>query len=206
MWELDHKEGWTPKNWCFQTVVLEKTLESPLDSKETKPSTLKEINPGYLLKGLMLKLRLQYFGHLMGRDDSLEKTLMLVKIEGRRKRRWQRMRWLVGITNCQSLPKSMSIESVMPSNDLTLCHPLCLLPSIFTSIRVFSNESAIHIRWLKNWRFSFNISPSNEHPGLVSFRMDWLDLLAVQRTPQFKSISSSVLSFLYSPTLTSIHD
>ena len=67
--------------------MLEKTLESPLDSKETKPSTLKEINPGYLLKGLMLKLRLQYFGHLMGRDDSLEKTLMLVKIEGRRKRR-----------------------------------------------------------------------------------------------------------------------
>ena len=112
----------------------------------------------------------------------------------------------LSITNCQSLPKSMSIESVMPSNDLTLCHPLCLLPSIFTSIRVFSNESAIHIRWLKNWRFSFNISPSNEHPGLVSFRMDWLDLLAVQRTPQFKSISSSVLSFLYSPTLTSIHD
>ena len=88
----------------------------------------------------------------------------------------------LSITNCQSLPKSMSIESVMPSNDLTLCHPLCLLPSIFTSIRVFSNESAIHIRWLKNWRFSFNISPSNEHPGLISFRMDWLHLLAVHGT------------------------
>ena len=84
MWELDHKEGWVPKNWCFQTVVLEKTLESPLDSKETKPSTLKEINPGYLLKGLMLKLRLQYFGHLMWRPDSFSKTLMLGKIDGGR--------------------------------------------------------------------------------------------------------------------------
>ena len=76
----------------------------------------------------------------------------------------------------------MSIESVTPSNHLTLCHPLLLLPSIFPSIRVFSNESALHIRWPKYWSFSFNISPSNEHPGLISFRMDWLDLLAVQGT------------------------
>ena len=76
----------------------------------------------------------------------------------------------------------MSIESVMPSNHLILCHPLLLLPSIFPSIRVFSNESALHIRWPKCWSFSFNISPSNEHPGLISFRMDWLDLLAVQGT------------------------
>ena len=76
----------------------------------------------------------------------------------------------------------MSIELVMPSNHLILCHPLHLLPSIFPSIRVFSNESALHIRWPKYWSFSFNISPSNEHPGLVSFRMDWLDLLAVQGT------------------------
>ena len=84
------------------------------------------------------------------------------------------------ITNSQSLPKLMSIESVMPSNHLILCRPLLLLPSIFPTIRVFSNESALHIRWPKYWSFSFNISPSNEHPGLVSFRMDWLDLLAVQ--------------------------
>ena len=76
----------------------------------------------------------------------------------------------------------MSTETVMPTNHLILCHPLLFLPSIFPSIRVFSNESALHIRWPKYWSFSFNISPSNEHPGLISFRMDWLDLLAVQGT------------------------
>ena len=81
-----------------------------------------------------------------------------------------------------SLPKLMSIESVMPSNHLIFCRPLRLLPSIFPSIRVFSNESALCIRWPKYWNFSFNISPSNGHPGLISFRMDWLDLLAVQGT------------------------
>ena len=119
----------------------------------------------------------------------------------------------LSITNSQSPPKPMFIESMMPFNHLILCHPLFLLPSIFPSIRVFSNESAIHIRWQKYWSFSLNISPPNEHPGLISFRMDWLDLLAVQGdsqqsspTPQFKSIHSSALSFLYSPTLTSIHD
>ena len=88
----------------------------------------------------------------------------------------------LSITNSQSSPKPISIESVMPSNHLILYRPLLLLPSIFPSIRVFSNESALHIRWLKDWSFRFNISPSNEHPGLVSFRMDWLDLLAVQGT------------------------
>ena len=86
------------------------------------------------------------------------------------------------ITNSRSLPKLMSIESVMPSNHLILCRPLLLLPSIFSSIRVFSNESALHLRWPKCWSFSFNISLSNEHPGLISFRMDWLDLLEVQGT------------------------
>ena len=88
----------------------------------------------------------------------------------------------LSITNSRSLPKFMSIESVMPSNHLMLCHPLLLLPSIFTSIRVFSNESTLRIRWPKYWCFSFSISPSNEHPGLISFRMDWLDLLVVQVT------------------------
>ena len=115
----------------------------------------------------------------------------------------------LSITNSQSLTKLMSIESVMPSNHLILCHPLLLPPSIFPNIRVFSKESALHIRWPKYWSFSFNISPSNEHSGLISFRMDWLDLLAAQEsspTPQFKSISSPVLSFPYGPTLTSIHD
>ena len=86
----------------------------------------------------------------------------------------------LSITNSRSLPKLMSIESVMPSNHLIFCHPLLLLPSIFPNIRVFSNESALRIRWPKCWSFSFNISLSNEHPGLISFRMDWLDLLAVQ--------------------------
>ena len=100
----------------------------------------------------------------------------------------------------------------MPSNHLILCHLLLLLSSIFPSIRVFSNESALRIRWRKYWSFSFSISPSNEYLGLISFRMGWLDLLVVQGTlesspmPQYKSISSSALSFLYSTTLTSIHD
>ena len=89
---------------------------------------------------------------------------------------------LSALTNSWNLPKLMSIESVMQSNHLILCRPLLLLPSIFPSIRVFSNESALHIRWPKYWSFSFNTTPSNEHPGLISFRMDWLDLLAVQGT------------------------
>ena len=88
----------------------------------------------------------------------------------------------LSITNSQSWLKPMSIESVMPSNHLILCHPLLLLPSIFPNIRIFSNESALRIRWPKYWSFSFNISPFNEYPGLISFRMDWLDLLAVQGT------------------------
>jgi len=87
----------------------------------------------------------------------------------------------LSITNSRSLLKPMSIESVMPSNHLILCHPL-LLPSVFPSIRVFSNESVLHIRWPKYWSFSFSISPSNEYSGLISFRMDWFDLLAVQGT------------------------
>ena len=120
----------------------------------------------------------------------------------------------LSITNSWNSLRLMSIESVMPSNHLILCCPLLLLPSIFPSIRVFPNESVLHIRWPKYWSFSFSISSSSEYSGLISFRMDWLDLLAVQGTdsqessptPQFKSISSSVLSFLYGPTLTSIQD
>ena len=88
----------------------------------------------------------------------------------------------LSITNSWSLLKLISIESVMPSNHLILCHPLLLLPSIFPSIRVFPKESVLRIRWPKYWSFSFHISPSNEHPGLISFRMDWVDLFAVQGT------------------------
>ena len=88
----------------------------------------------------------------------------------------------LSITNSLSLPKLMSIESVMPSNHLILCHPFLLLPSLFPSIRVFSSELAFHFRWPKYWSFSFSISPSSEYSGLISFRMDWLDVLAVQGT------------------------
>ena len=114
----------------------------------------------------------------------------------------------LSITNSRSLLKLMSIESMMPSNHLILCRPLLLLPSILPSIRVFSTESTFCTRWPKFWSFSFSISPSNEYSGLISFRIDWLDLLAVQRTLKclLNSINSSAPSFLYSPTLTSIHD
>ena len=119
----------------------------------------------------------------------------------------------LSITNSRHLLKLMSVASVMPSNHLILCRPLLLSPSIFPSIRVFSKVSVLLIRWPRHWSFSFSICSSKEYSGLISFRMDWLDLLAVQGTlksllqqPQFKSINSSVLTFLHSPTLTSIHD
>ena len=120
----------------------------------------------------------------------------------------------VSITNSRSSPKPMTIELVIPSNHLILCRPLLLLPPIPPRIRVFSNDSTLRMRWPKCWSFSFNISPSSEHPGLISFRMDGLvgspcsprDSQESSSTPQFKSINSSALSFLYSPILTSIHD
>ena len=119
----------------------------------------------------------------------------------------------LSITNSRSLPKPMSIESVMPSNHLILCRPLLLLPSIFPSIRVFSNESALSIRWPKYWGFSFNISPTNEHPGrslpwdgLVGSPCSPKDSQEYSPAPQFKSIHSLALSFLHNPNLTSIHD
>ena len=119
----------------------------------------------------------------------------------------------LSITNSQSLLKLMSIESVMPSSHLFLCCPLLLLCPIPPSIRVFSNKSTLHMRWPKYGSFSFSTSPSNEHPGLISFRTDWLDLLAVQGTLKCllqhhssKAINFWALSFLHSPTLTSIHD
>ena len=124
---------------------------------------------------------------------------------------WTAACWAsLSITNSWSLLKLMSIESVMPSNHFIFCHPLILPPSIFPSIRVFSSELVLHIRWPKYW--SFSISYSNKYSELISFRIEWFDLLVVQGTqessptPQFKSINSSVLSFLYRPTLTSIHD
>ena len=113
----------------------------------------------------------------------------------------------LSITDSWSLLKLMSIELVMPSNHLILCRPLLFLPSIFSSIRVFSNESVLHISWLKYCSFSFSINSSNEYSGLIFFRMDSLNLLAVSSPIlQYKRINSLVLSFLYSPTLTSMHD
>ena len=119
----------------------------------------------------------------------------------------------LSITNSWTLLKLMSIQSVMPSNHLILCCPLLLPPSIFPSIRVFSNESVLCIRWPKYWSFSFSINPSNEYSGLISCRIWLVGFLCSPRdsqesspTPQFKSFNSSALSFLYSPTLTSIHD
>ena len=180
-----HQRIYAFEPWCWRRL-----LRVPWTAWRSIQSILKEISPEYSLEGLMLKLKLQYFGHLMQRTDPLEKTPMLGKVEGRR-RGQKRMRWLDGITNSQSLFKFMFTESVMQCNHLILCHPLLLLPSIFPSIRVFSNESQCQglFKWVssshqvaKYWSFCFSISPSNEYSGFVFFRIDWFDLLAIQGT------------------------
>ena len=135
--------------WCWRRL-----LRVPWTARRSNESIRKEISPEYSLEGLMLKLKLQYSGHLMRRTDSLEKTVMLGKIEGGKRKRQQRMRWLDGITNSQSLLKFMSTEPMMPSNHLIHCHLLLLPPSIFPSIRIFSNKSVIRIRWPMYWSWA----------------------------------------------------
>ena len=183
---------------CTLLKALSQTLQINFLNSRTNHRNCKIMNIYYCFKYWGMQLRVVV--HLLTRVQ-LFATL------------WTIARQVsLSFTISWRLLKLMSTESVMPSNHLILCHPLFLLPSIFPSIRVFSNESAVRIRCLKYWSFSFSISPSNEYSGLISFRIDWFDLLAVQGsqesspTPKFKSINSSALSFLYSPTLTFIHD
>ena len=151
MWELDHKEGWVPSKWCFQTMVLEKTLEIPWIARRSNQSILKAINPEYSLEELRLKLKLQCFGHLKWIANSLKKTLMLGKIEGRMRRGWQRMRWLDGILNLIDLSLSKLSEKV---KDRETWSVVCC-----------SLDCIISWTWLSEWTAMTKCCYSVPHPG-----------------------------------------
>ena len=168
-WELIRTYGSFPTTFSFFFFYLNR-MESSLFQKDGKDSLPLGFKPVILEKSRYITL-----------DHSVQ-SISCVWLFATL---WATARQAsLSITNSQNAPKPMSIESVMPSSHLILCHPLLLLPSIFPSIRVFSDESALRMRWPKYWSFSFSICPSNKHPRLISFRMDWLDLLAVQGTPK----------------------
>ena len=194
--ELDHKESRALKNWCFQTVVLEKSLESHLACKQIKQVHPKGNQSSMFIRGSDAEAEAPIICPPDVKDWHIGKNPDAGKDWRQEESSVQSLSRVqlfvipliavpqapLSIANSQSLLKPMSIESVLPSNHLILCHPLLLLPPIPHRIRVFSNESTQHMRWPKQWSFSFSITPSNEHPGLISFRMDRLDLLAVQGT------------------------